>query len=307
MAFRSITKGQAAEKDLRPGSDLDRRTRNWVREVLQGLKSTPNDGDVVAVRDRTHEKYGRWDREYVTEVGKDMLLNGEWTAAQTALEKAKKTANEWQAEGIAARNLILKVAFGAGLDLSREEDLVATIVHLGQKNQLNPSEIGRQRQAAAAQTARDIQERARLTASITLGKEMFDLPQSSQKRLWRTDYGRPKAIPSSTLDNESLEDLRLIAAEVADLRKAKYGTTAAPETQQDNGLEASVPAQRIPAEPQDEFLASATDPSREYTRKELMSLSRGEYNRLLFNNGQSRGAARRNAIERILRGQPYRG
>jgi hypothetical protein len=305
--FRTVTKWTGAKKEVVPGGDLDQRTRYHVRDVLRELKTTPNEGDIITVRDRVNEAYGRWDKEHVLEIGKDMLLKGEWTSVQQALENAKRTANEWNAEGIGARNLLLQSAFNAGLDLAREEDLVATIVHLGEHGRLVPSEIGRQRQAEAAQHARDIQERAQLIGEITLGKEMFDLPQQTQRRLWKCDYGRPKAIASSSLDAETLEGLREIAADVRALNQFRYGTTAAPSLQEDNTVTASIPAQKSPTVAQDEFLAHPADPSREYTRKELLSLSRGEYNRLLFNGSQSRGVARRNAIERILRNQPYKG
>jgi hypothetical protein len=280
-----------------------------VRECLRELKTTPNDADVISVRDRTFQQCGTFHKEYVLDAGKQMLLNGEWSNVRDALAKAIRIANEWSAEGIAARNLILKDGFDAGLDLANEDDLAATIVKLGQNGQLLMSETGRLQQAANARRASELLERAKLIAAITAGKSMFDVPRTTQKRLWKCDYGRTKPVASSTLDGESLEDLRLIAAEVAAYRQARDGETAAPEAQQDDSIEASVPAPKVPVEARvmatDEFLAQPGDPSREYTRKELMGLNRAAYNHLLFSNGQSRGQARHNAITRILQGKKF--
>ena len=101
----------------------------------------------------------------------------------------------------------------------------------------------------------------------------------------------------------------MIAAEVAAYRVARDGQAPAPVEQADTTIEATVPAPKIPVEAQvtatDEFLAHPDFPDREYTKRELMSMDRAGYSRLLFSNGQSRGAARRNAISRILSGKPF--
>jgi hypothetical protein len=230
---------------------------------------------------------------------------------KVALEEAQRALPQYDLRSVGAQQEVINALMAeGGLDPCSLQDVTKIAKHLGAANRISLSDFGRrQRQDRAAQTQLAT-EITRLRLNITKGQDLFVMPRGFlQKKYFGSDYGKARNVQSSFLDNLDVDALREIEAAVRAYRVARDGhaePTAAPEAPAE-GVVASVQAQKHTAEPTDEFLAHPDHPEREYTRKELMTLDRRAYSNLLFMGGQSRGVARRNAIERILRNQPFQG
>src|SRR5262249_1639596 len=110
---------------------------------------------------------------------------------------------------------IIQFAAKAGLDVGVEEDLAAVIENLGTNGRLQLSEFGLRRKQEHEAIGREQLERAELIAEITRGKEAFPI--------WSPAHGKAKQVASSSLEQESTENLRAIAAGVTAYRAARDG------------------------------------------------------------------------------------
>jgi hypothetical protein len=309
MAFRTVGKEDNTVVMYGTAEWFEITRRNLRGSLKQiGWKTSLCDADVDALARRLMEtRRNVGSLRDIKGVADSMLLNLEFVSVTEAIRQAQ---TDYDVSSDAAQRMIVQAGFKSNVDLADKDAVFAVIMDLGDyKKALPLSAAGRQRRDEEDRRAKEQAERARIIQNITGGKSHFMLPQASQKRLWNVDYGKPKSVPSSSLEGESLDALRVIAAEVAAYRVARDGQAPAPVEQADTTIEATVPAPKIPVEAQvtatDEFLAHPDFPDREYTKRELMSMDRAGYSRLLFSNGQSRGAARRNAISRILSGKPF--
>jgi hypothetical protein len=298
-------------------------TRQWVRDGLTNFPTTLNDGDILAVRDKIFATYGRrCDRPSdVLKSAEELLTQtinhipgtpmvGVFTSVLGALERAQEEMAEYDTHGLGAQKAILELAVKRGFDLGDEQALMVVITNLGQPKNgqqqgfLPQSASARQQQNKFENEAREHFEKDRLIKSITRGKPGFPLPRTLQKKYLNEDHGKAINRDSASLARLGLEDLREIDQAVADYRNTRDGMRVAPADQVE-GITATVQNKTgyMGSNAQDEFLAHPSDPTREFTPKEVKQNIR----ELLFQNGQSRGPARVAAINRILRGESYNG
>jgi hypothetical protein len=144
-----------------------------------------------------------------------------------------------------------------------------------------------------------IQRRQRLIQIIGDGRATYPI--------WKAEYGQFRYSPVEHLENESDEMLEALASRVPAWRNqiADYNSASKAQPQVEEGVLLTTPAQKHIAEQADEFLAHPEHPEREYTAQELKRMSRAEMNQLLFIRGQSRGLARRNAVNRVLAAKQF--
>ena len=150
-----------------------------------------------------------------------------------------------------------------------------------------------------------IQRRQRRIAAISINGTKTQYP------LWRPEHGQVRYYDCSTLEGEDDANLEALSNSVSSLRAQLAGATAPrPQASTTNdGLTSNVKPQNRLAAQEDEFLAHPLNPEREYTATEIKKLSPDDYRRLVF-VGDSRhqvNRSRSNAINRILRGEQFKG
>lgn len=285
--------------------EWERWSRDRVRTGLadQGFKTTINEADVVLLRDKVVDSSrARLDHPTtIVKIAQEMLEAEEFSSVRVALSQAKEKVPEYDANSIPAKREIFARANAADLDFANVDDLAATILHLGQKQFLPLSELGKQEKLQAENVGREELERNALIRSITRGKSAFPL--------WSPIHGKAMSVSSDSLAHENTQRLREIADSVERYRALRDGRPVAPVQQDvEEGVTATITVQKkttgyMGDDAQDEFLAHPSDPTREYTPREVKQNIR----ELLFINGQSRGQARVNAINRVLRGEQFNG
>lgn len=148
-----------------------------------------------------------------------------------------------------------------------------------------------------------VSQRRHWIATIANGKSTYPV--------WRKEHGQFRYPSVDDLQNESDEMLEALAQRVPEWRAQLAGRTApkpsSSSVAEEGGIVSAVKPQTRLVETADEFLANPEHPEREYTATEIRRMSRPQINNLLFINGQSRGLARRNAVDRVLRSEPYQG
>jgi hypothetical protein len=172
--------------------------------------------------------------------------------------------------------------------------MVDAALQLIDNNRLAPTQEHADQERAA-------HHRRRLIATIASGNTTYPL--------WSTAHGQFRYLAVEELENESDEMLEALSQRIPEWRKQLGSRRPEPQVVEvDEGLTAKVAPQKVHyAEAEDEFLGHPDDPTREYTPKELKGMSNTEWRKLLFINGQSRGKARVNAVNRILRNEKYTG
>jgi hypothetical protein len=206
---------RAAEHRLTP--EWDEGTRNMIRFALRDFDfgTTLNDGDIGMLRDEVF-KIGRVDHApLVVSTAQNMLLCGRFSSVMAALESAQQIVPEYDARGQAGASMVLKAAYEGSLDCADDNALASIINHLGEKGRLILSDVGRAKKNQIQTTANELAERNRLYAEITRGKDAFPL--------FDPRYGKARQIPAATLETETTESLRTIAASVAAYRAARDG------------------------------------------------------------------------------------
>ncbi len=189
-----------------------------------------------------------------------------------------------------------EVRQGGYINPSDSKLLLGVVESLGKQQgwALKP-QIAKQEQAAS--------QRTRWIATIANGKSTYPV--------WRKEHGQFRYSSVDDLQNESDEMLEALAQRVPDWRAQLAGRTAPKPSSstvaEECGVASTVKPQSRHVETADEFLANPEHPEREYTATEIRRMSRPQINNLLFINGQSRGLARRNAVDRVLRNEPHQG
>jgi hypothetical protein len=283
----------------------EKRSQEMTRFALDDQRSPfAVDAELELVRD-TAMKDGRIDHyTHVAKIAQQLYNSGQIhlrANVRDALEVARAAVGEYDANGIAAERLIISKALETDLDAANLDDLIATILHLGQNKSLPRSASDLQQERQAVATAQEEFERGTLIRSITRGKPAFPL--------WSPIHGKAMSVSSGSLQHESTQRLKEIADSVERYRALRDGRPVVPVAEQvDEGIVATITAQKkttgyMGSDAQDEFLAHPDHPEREYTQKEIKQNLR----QLLFIHGQSRGQARVNAINRVLRGEQYNG
>ena len=300
--FKQVRRYESGPGDPEWESQMRERVRTGLEDQL--FHTNLNEADLGALRDRVFATRGAR-LDYPTDVAKiarQMLEAWEFSSALGALRGAKGLTPKYDSSGIAAKPFIFKLADELDINFADHRALAAVITQLGEKGILPLSESGQQEERQARAVAQDESERSALIQSITRGHKSFPI--------FSPAYGKAKNVDSASLEHETTERLREIDKAVAAYRSARDGARVDPirERVNDEGISATFTTQKKTAgymgsDANDEFLAHPSDPTREYTPREVKQNIR----ELLFINGQSRGQARVNAINRVLRGEQYTG
>lgn len=144
---------------------------------------------------------------------------------------------------------------------------------------------------------RHAQRRQRLIAIIAGGKTTYPL--------WAKEYGQFRYHDVLSLENESDEMLEALVLRVPEWRAQISGCGPTKvKAQAEEGISLTAPAQNLLVSADDELLVNPAT-GVEFTANEIKRMGRGEYHRLIFCEGQSRGITRTNAVNRILAGRKY--
>jgi hypothetical protein len=268
------------------------RVRNLVDEHFPTLST--QQAFLIQVRDEIF-RTGRLDREeHCISVIKRMNL-----PMKPELRNALDVG--WQSSPYqpcdAYEKQILDEALGSGLcDITSIQTLKGILMRLGEQYgwALNSEGVRQMQERQAAE------RRKRLIQTIAAGRSTYPLFVKA--------HGQVRYFEVALLENETDETLESLALTVPQLRSQIAGRNSVKRAQPqvEEGISLTAPAQKHAVQVvDDEFLAHPQHPEREYTASEIKRLSSEAYRRLVFSGSQSRGAARRAAITRILSGRNF--
>ena len=267
--------------------------RNLLNDYAPNL--TAGQAFLPLVRDRILSTGRLDDGPHCLSVIDEMHRNGE-LPLRPEIEAARSKA--W-GESLYVRKkafdlMIAEEAHYSGVRADDPRGLLEIIQRLGgQENwPLNEEGLRRQRQQ------QNIQRRQRLIQTIAAGRTTYPV--------WKSEHGQFRYYDVASLENETDEMLEALAQRVPEWREQIAGGRKESKSRATvEGVSLTSPAQKHIEVADDEFLAHPSDPTREYNAREIKSMSREQYNRLIFAQGQSRGKARTNAVTRILAGRKF--
>lgn len=214
---------------------------------------------------------------------------------------------------VSAINLLMEDIGNAGLyfDALKPSDLIPYIESHGRAGEIGLSAYGEALQQQQRGEQYETSLRAKIIQNITNGKPTY----SAFSKI----HGQVRQFNSAELETMSTGDLRAVEAAVMGYRQRRDGDVGGPQEAaesnapaadrwltENRGLQTTAPAPKnVPVIADDEFLACPSDPSREYTRKELVNMRPADLKNLILCGGQQRSKARSNAISRILQGRRY--
>jgi hypothetical protein len=221
MAFKSYRVVKTREVQKTAGSEWDESTRNLVGIALRelGWETALNYAEIGEVRDAADAQGVLYNQPTVFSIALNKLLDGKFTSVTSAFEEAQALVPEWEIRNRSARQLIYE--FGV-VDCTNVSDISAAAAALGAKGKLSLSAYGTEKQSRLRAEAASQREIISLIQRITLGKTLFVLPQSLQRKFLGCDYGKARNVESeSFLTGKPVEVLREIADAVEAYRNAR--------------------------------------------------------------------------------------
>jgi len=211
--------------------EWDEGSLNLIKISLNeyGWATTLEHGDLGELRVDVVKAGALENSQRVFQIAVDRLLNGSqhgftgFASVAAAFQEAEALAPEWVIRSRSA----LRFVYELGTDCSDAGAVAAAAADLGSKGKLSLSTFGTEKQSRLRAEAASQREIASLIQRITLGKTLFVLPQSLQRRFLGCDYGRSRNVESeSFLAGKPVEVLREIVEAVEAYRNARDNKTS---------------------------------------------------------------------------------